>query len=439
MITRETRTAAQVVGAPAPDYLAAATEVDGDVLVRTGRADRRVPGHGAGDRRPPAGGRTAGVPAAAPALAPGRRPGAAVVTTLSHRVLNRALLDRQFLLARTDRTPLEVIGRLVALQAQEPNWPYVGLWSRIHGFAHSELTTLLRDRKVVRSGLLRSTQHLAAADDFRRFRPLLQPVLDRIARSAHFARNSAGLDTASLVATGLEALAGGTTPRKELARRLAGHHPGRDGRILAGEVELRTPLVHGPATGAWGSWGTRSAVSVTPAETWLGRPMAAATAEELIRRYLAAFGPAGVMDVQAWSGLTRLGEIVSGMRSELRHYRDPDGRELVDLADAELPDPDVPAPVRLLPAFDNVLLGHADRTRIIGDEDRKRVMPGHARVLPAFLVDGRVHGSWSLDGGTLRLTPFRPLTAADRAALELEAERLLPFVGGRDVSAGKPG
>ncbi|MEU0837049.1 winged helix DNA-binding domain-containing protein [Streptomyces sp. NPDC005969] len=366
------------------------------------------------------------------------------MTTLSLRALNRALTDRQFLLARTDRTPLEVIGRLVALQAQEPNWAYVGLWSRIHGFTQSQLTALLEDRQVVRSGLLRSTQHLAAADDFRRLRPLLQPVLDRTAGSPHFTRNSTGLDAVSLVAEGLDLLGGGTLSRKELARRLAERLPGRDGRILAGEVELRTPLVHGAATGAWGSWGNRSAVSVTPAEVWLGQPMGTAataagvtdSAKELIRRYLAAFGPAGVKDVQAWCGLTRLGEVVAEMRAELRRYRDPEGRELIDLADAELPDPETPAPVRLLPAFDNVLLGHADRTRVISNEDRKRVMPGQARVRPTFLVDGRVHGTWSLDAGTLRLTPFRPLCATDRAALEQEAVRLLPFVGGTTVSYG---
>ncbi|MGW4497109.1 winged helix DNA-binding domain-containing protein [Micromonospora sp. NPDC004336] len=356
------------------------------------------------------------------------------MTALSHRALNRALLERQFLLRRTDRTPLEVIGRLVALQAQEPNWAYVGLWSRIRGFTRSGLTALLEDRQVVRSALLRSTQHLAAADDFRRLRPLLQPVLDRTASSPYFTRNSDGLDPASLVADGLGLLAGGTLPRKELARRLADRHPGRDGRILAGQVELRTPLVHGVATGAWGSWGNRSAVAVTPAEAWLGQPMATAatardTAKELIRRYLAGFGPAGVRDVQAWCGLTRLGEVVAEMGGELRRHVGPDGRELFDLADAELPDAETPAPVRLLPAFDNALLGHADRTRIISDEDRRRVMPGQAQVRPTFLVDGQVHGTWSLDGGTVRLTPFRPLGATDRAALEEEADRLLRFVG----------
>jgi hypothetical protein len=364
------------------------------------------------------------------------------VTALSLRALNRALIDRQFLLRRTDRTPLEVIRRLVAVQAQEPNWAHVGLWSRIEAFTQSQLTALLEDREVVRSALLRSTQHLAAADDFRRLRPVLQPVLDRTAGSPYFTRNSAGLDPASLVAEGLDLLAGGTLPRKELARRLAERHPGRDGRILAGQVELHTPLVHGAATGAWGSWGNRSAVSVTPAESWLGQPMATAAtataAKELVRRYLAAFGPATVKDVQAWCGLTRLGEVVAEMRAELRRYSGPDGRELIDLADAELPDPETPAPVRLLPAFDNALLGHADRTRIISDEDRRWVMPGQARVRPTFLVDGRVHGTWSLDAGTLRLTPLRPLGVTDRADLEREADRLLRFVGGGTVSYRDP-
>ncbi|MFJ5075420.1 winged helix DNA-binding domain-containing protein [Streptomyces sp. NPDC088553] len=370
------------------------------------------------------------------------------MTTLSLRALNRALLDRQFLLARTDRTPLDVIGRLVALQAQEPNWPYVGLWSRIHGFTQADLTALVEDRRVVRSALLRSTQHLTAADDFRRLRPLLQPVLDRTAGSSYFTRNRAtahgtGLDAAFLVAEGLALLGGRTLSRRELARQLVARHPGVDGRILAGEVELRTPLVHDPATGAWGSWGNRSAISVTSAEAWLGRPVAATgdgeAAKELVRRYLAAFGPAGVKDVQAWCGLTRLGEVVAEMGAELRRYSGPGGGDLFDLADAELPDPEAPAPVRLLPAFDNVLLGHADRSRIIGDEDRTRVMPGSAQVRPTFLVDGRVHGTWSLDAGTLRLAPFRRLRSTDRAALEQEAHRLLPFVGGTTVATAGSG
>jgi len=144
------------------------------------------------------------------------------------------------------------------------------------------------------------------------------------------------------------------------------------------------------------------------------------------------------MDMQAWSGLTRLREVIYTMRGELRCHRDAEGRELFDLESAsEPPDPDAPVPVRFLPAFDNLLLGHADRTRVIGDADRRRVMPGAAMVLPTFLVDGFVRGSWSLKEGTLRLVPFRPLRAAEMSAVTEEAERLLPFVGAVDVVYGE--
>ncbi|MFI7626327.1 winged helix DNA-binding domain-containing protein [Microbispora rosea] len=359
------------------------------------------------------------------------------MSVLSLRALNRALLHRQFLMERTRRTALQVLGHLVAMQAQEPNWPYVGLWSRVDGFAQAQLIVLLEERTVVRSALLRSTQHLAVSGDFRRFRPVLQPVLDRTASTPYFRRVSGGLDTGALTAAGARILAGRTLPRRELARLLALRWPGREGKILAGEVELRSPLVHTPETATWGRWGTRNAVSVTRAEDWLGAPMTPASAQELVRRYLAAYGPAGVMDVQAWSGLTRLREVIQTMRGELRCCRDPEGRELFDLETApEWPDPHTPVPVRFLPAFDNLLLGHADRTRVISGADRKRVMPGAAMVLPTFLVDGFVHGSWSVKDGTLRLVPFRPLRAAERDAVAEEAERLLPFLGAANIAYG---
>jgi hypothetical protein len=351
------------------------------------------------------------------------RLGAAGTTTLSRRTLNLALLQRQFLLERTDRAPLDVIRRLVALQAQEPNWPYLGLWTRIHGFTHAGLTTLLADGRVVRSSLLRGTQHLAAADDFRRLRPVLQPVLDRAANSAYFRRDSDQLRTATLLADGRALLDGGPIARKELAQRLAARHPGHDGRILAGEVELRTPLIHDPATASWGGWGNRSSITVTAVAT---DPIEPAAIHELVRRYLAAFGPATVADVQAWSGLTRLARVVADL--DLRRYTGPDGQTLLDLPDADLPDPDVTAPVRLLPAYDNVLLGHADRSRVISDEDRKRVMPGRALVRPTILIDGFVGGTWSFTGEELRLKPFRPLTGAEQHAVDDEANRMLPFL-----------
>jgi hypothetical protein len=314
------------------------------------------------------------------------------------------------------------------MQGQEPNWPYVGLWTRLADFSQADLVSLLRDRRVVRSTVLRSTQHLVAADDYRWLRPVVQPVLDRIVRTSYFAGETAGLDLTELADTGRDLLADQTLTRRQLGRLLAERHPGRNGRTLASAVELQLPLVHLPSTGAWGGWGTRPAISVTHAEAWLGRSMAAPGVETMIYRYLAAFGPAGVMDIQAWSGLTRLRQVVDGLRAGLRVFRDEQGRELFDLPDAPLADPDTPAPVRFLPAYDNVLLGHLDRTRMIRAEDRKQVMPGQAMVLPTFLLDGFVRGSWSLTGSTLLIHPFRPLTKADTAAVLAEAERLHAFV-----------
>ncbi|WP_326824900.1 winged helix DNA-binding domain-containing protein [Streptosporangium sp. NBC_01756] len=347
---------------------------------------------------------------------------------LSQRVLNRTLLERQLLTRRTSRSVLDVIGHLVAMQAQEPNWPYIGLWTRLDGFRHADLTELLQDRSVVRATMVRRTQHLTGAEDFRWLRPTIQPLLDRGARVSYYARETAGLDLAELAEVGRELLADRTLPRRQFSRMLAERYPGRDGRVLGAAVELQVPLAHGPQAGVWGGWGTRSGIPVTVAETWIGRPLTEARVDTLIHRYLAAFGPATVMDVQAWSGLTRLREVVDGMRSRLRVLRDGQGRELFDLPDASLAEADAPVPVRFMPAYDNLLLGHADRTRVISDEDRKRVMPGGALVLPTFLVDGLVHGIWSVQGSTLHISPFRPLSRADREAVLEEAGRLLAFV-----------
>ncbi|MFJ1758066.1 winged helix DNA-binding domain-containing protein [Kitasatospora sp. NPDC088134] len=393
-----------------------------------------------------------------------------MIDVLSTRALNRTLLQRQFLVDRTSRPVLDVVEHLVALQAQEPNWPYLGLWTRVAGFRTDDLAELLRDGRVVRSTILRCTQHLASGSDFHQLRRLIQPVLDRTSRAARFTATTGDLNLAELLAAGRELTTGRTVRRRELARALAERFPGHDGRVLAGAVELRIPMVHDHATAAWGTWGTRSNVSVTPAEHLLGpatpatpsAPLApppadrpagpgssddsgssgssdgsdgsggsggsgASGIEPLVLRYLAAFGPAGVKDLQTWSGLTRLRGVLDAMRSRLRVFRDEHGTELFDLPEAVIAPADLPLPVRFLPAFDNLLLGHADRTRVLADPDRRLVMPGRAMVHPTFLVDGFVHGSWSLKGGTLRITPFRPLSAADAREVRAEAERLLAF------------
>jgi hypothetical protein len=348
---------------------------------------------------------------------------------LGRRTLNRALLERQLLLRRSRMPALGAIERLVAVQGQEPNWPYVGLWTRLEGFRHDDLASLLRDRGVVRGPLIRGTQHLATSEDFLWLRPLVQPVLDRALRSAYFARETAGMDLAELADAGRALLADRTISRPQLGRLIAERFPGRDGRVLAAAAQLLLPVVHPPPSGTWGGWSNRGAVPVSLAEAWIGGPMAASPRiETMIGRYLAALGPASVMDIQAWSGHTRLRGTVDGMRPRLRVFRDERGRELFDLPDAPLPGPEPPIPVRFLPAFDNILLGHAERSRVIADEDRKRVMPGGAIVRPTFLVDGFVRGAWSLEGTTLLVRPFRPLSEEDTAEVLEEANRLLGFV-----------
>lgn len=344
---------------------------------------------------------------------------------LSLRTLNRTLLERQFLTERTDRPVPEVVERLVALQGQEPNWPHLGLWARVAGFRRADLGPLLADGRLVRSLSLRGTQHLSGGADLPQWRTLLRPVLERLSRARHFAVATEGLDPDGIALAARELLAEGPLPRRALGQALARRRPGRDGRLLAGVAELRVPMVHGPETSAWGSWGTRPNVTLALAGEPAGElPVAAA-----VLRYLAAFGPAGVRDFQSWSGLTRTRAAFEALRPGLRVYRDERGTELFDLPDAPLADPERPVPVRFLPAYDNLLLGHADRTRVVADVHRPLVMPGRALVRPTFLLDGSVAGTWAVAGEELRISPFAPLPAARARAVTAEAERLAAFLG----------
>jgi hypothetical protein len=344
---------------------------------------------------------------------------------LTRRALNRTTVARQALLERAAVPALDMVGHLVAVQAQEPDAPYLGLWTRLEGFRHHELIGLLEDRRVVRSSVLRATQHLVTAADYLWLRPLVQPVLERVQRGT-LGRRNAGVDPAELASATRDLLAGRTLTRPQLRDLLAERWPDRDAQALAWAAQALVPVVHPPPAG---TWRRRGATPFTLAEEWLGRPLATAPSPEvLLRRYLAAFGPASVADAQAWSGLTRLGEVAERLRGELRSFRDEAGRELLDLADAPLVDPDVPAPVRFLPEFDNLLLGHADRTRVLGDEHRGLVVAGQSAVL----VDGFVRAVWTItrrpDAATLVVQALGgPLPAADRAAVTGEGMRLLGF------------
>ncbi|MGH9186532.1 MAG: winged helix DNA-binding domain-containing protein [Acidimicrobiales bacterium] len=345
---------------------------------------------------------------------------------LSRRALNRATLARQLLLAREDRSPEETIEHLVGMQAQVPTNPYVALWSRLDGFRPDDLGALVTERRVVRIALMRSTIHLVTARDCMELRPLVQPILDR-SLQGNFHRHLDGLDVDAVVAAGRTLVEEQPLTFSRLGASLAERWPGREPLALTQVVRARVPLVQVPPRGVWGLSGQ---ATHTSAEAWLGRSLAAEpSVDDLVLRYLGAFGPAGVMDVQTWSGLTRLREVVDRLRPRLRTYRDEHGKELFDLPHAPRPDPDTPAPPRLLPEYDNVLLAHADRSRFMAEDGP--VLAESMFWHGAVLVDGCLLGTWDLTrargAATLVVRPFARLRRQDREALGDEATRLLEF------------
>jgi len=356
-------------------------------------------------------------------------PRSATAPTLSRRALNRATLARQLLLQRHAMTALEAIEHLVGLQAQTPHTWYVGLWGRLSGFEAEEAARLLTSREAVRIAAMRSTIHLMTAGDALGLRPLVQPVIERGMRS-NFGRHLEGLDPTELSAAGRDLVDAQPLTFSELGRALAQRYPGRDEASLAQAIRAWVPLVQVPPRGVWGKAGR---AAHTSAEAWLGRPLNPAyPVEQMVRRYLGAFGPASVADVQIWSGLTRLNEVVDRLRPGLVTFRDERGTELFDLPEAPRPDGDTPAPVRFLYDFENLLLSHADRTRVVTDEHQRMGSAGDGTVPRLVLVDGFTAGTWVTTtdrrSTTLTVTPFNRLSKKDAKAVEAEAVALVRFL-----------
>lgn len=372
--------------------------------------------------------------------------------------LNRALLARQHLLTRATTPAVAMVDHLVGLQAQLPRSPYTTLWSRLAGFRHDELSEALLDRRVARIAVMRGTLHLVTAADALLLPGLTAPLYERDLRQ-NVVHGTAlrTLDLAELTEAARTLVEAEPRVTTELGRLLQERWPDVAAGSLAYGARGTLPLVQVTPRGVWGRSG---ATTWTTTRAWFGAERAAGTPdvtdpdvraaelERLVLRYLAAFGPASVADVQTWSGLAGLAEVVDRLRPQLVTFRaepgpgSASGRELVDLPDAPRPDPQTPAPVRFLADFDNLTLAHADRTRVVSEEHRRALATKNGMAPGTVLVDGRVAGTWAvtrerLDPGgvrarrelaTLTVRPLVPLDARTRAELVAEAETLVRFV-----------
>ena len=393
-----------------------------------------------------------------------------MATVLSRRALNRATLARQFLLERVDLPIIEMITRLGGLQAQTPHTWYVALQNRLRSPDPHEVGRLLTEGALVRMSLMRSTLHLVTPQEARWLRGTTGEVMARDLEHSTHGKATAGLDRSAVLDMARKILADHPLTPKQLGEHLAERWPDVPGPHLSYLVRCLLPVVQVPPRGVWGASG---APALAPADTWTGLPMdAVPDRERLVLRYLAAYGPASVQDVQAWSGLTRLKPVVEGLRDRLvSFHREEDENtakarratnpvELFDLPHAPRPGSDLypdlhvdtPAPARFLYDFDNVLRAHADRTRVISDEGRRRIAVRNGMPPSTVLLDGSVAATWKVNRArptrssaharSLEVSPFRPLTGSETEEVVEEGRRLLDFLSpgqsGREVRIHDP-
>jgi hypothetical protein len=339
---------------------------------------------------------------------------------LDRRALNRALLARQHLLERSRLSALEMIEHLVGMQTQVPTSAYVGLWSRIEGFSTDDLSELLLERRAVRTVLMRSTIHLVSAADALALRPVVAPVLEK-------SPSLQGLDRELVAATARRLVEAAPRTPAELGSLLAEAVPDRDATTLMHAARALVPLVQLPPRGVWGVGGP---VRLTTAESWLDAPLGTDdTMDALVVRYLAAFGPASAKDFSAWSRLTGVRGAFERLRPSLRTFENEAGIELFDVPDGPLPPAETPAPVRFLPEYDNILLAHANRSRIL-DEQARAFVSRENGYKPTVLIDGAPRATWSYIDGVLAVRPFDEWRDEERSDVETEGVRLLLFLAG---------
>jgi Winged helix DNA-binding domain len=344
--------------------------------------------------------------------------------TLTKRELNRTFLGRQLLLERRRMAPADALEHLVGMQAQNPLDPYFGLWSRLEGFDPMELSGLVERREAVRAWLMRGTIHLVTARDCLTLQPVMGSVMRKAFLGSRFARAASEVDWDELAAATDEMLADGPMTRADIGRALAERWPEVRVETLGLAASHMVPMLQVPPRGMWG---TTHRATQAHVERFLGRRLAENDDPgEAILRYLRAFGPAAPKDVRAWSYKTGLRDVIDGLRPELVTYHDENGTELLDVPDGDFPDPETPAPPRFLPEYDNALLSHEDRSRVIAPGETSRLW-----WKGTVLVDGFVAGTWKLErektGAALAIGPWSEWRKADRDAVAAEGERLLAF------------
>ncbi|MBO9531752.1 MAG: AlkZ family DNA glycosylase [Solirubrobacteraceae bacterium] len=347
--------------------------------------------------------------------------------------LNRATLARQGLLKRAETSAYAMVRRLVGIQTQAPNPPYTALWSRVDGFAFADLAALLEAREVVRIVTFRGTVHLHTAEDALALRPFTQPTIARQFASNH-RKAIPNFDEVAAEALARERLAQGPATGGELAHVMAERFPDAPRDALGNVARTLLPLVQIPPRGLWGQSGQPTYALL---DEWVGHPLREPDHVAIVRSYLAAFGPATIMDAQAWCGVTKLAPAFKALGDELIELEGPSGERLYDLAEAPRPPADTPAPVRLLPEWDNILLSYAPSPtpRVISAEYRKAIFTPNGIVPGTVLVDGCVAATYKVtppkksSAGGLAVHELRPLARSVRAEIKAEATGLLAAMG----------
>ncbi|MFD5145657.1 winged helix DNA-binding domain-containing protein [Streptomyces sp. NPDC058401] len=359
---------------------------------------------------------------------------------LDTRALNRATLARQLLLTRAEMSAQDATGHLLGLQAQNVKPPYFQLHARLAGFGPAELAGLMESRQVVRMVTMRSTIHTHTVDDALTLRPLVQPARDR--EINYFRKGLVGVDLDRLAERARAFVEAEPRTMAEIREELLKEWPGADPQSLSVAARCRLPLVQVTPRGVWGKSGQ---VRLTTLNQWVGEGKGGEVGEgagidDVVLRYLGAFGPASVKDMQTWAGLTRLREAFERLRPGLEVFQDENGVELFDLPDGPRPDAGQPAPPRFLPEFDNLLLSHADRSRVIAPELKGSTWSGN-QAHCTLLLDGFLAGLWKLEGGAkggakagagggvLTVELFSAVSKAGKAEIVAEGEALLAAMG----------